>query len=425
MVVKNRILFRYSLVSIITTVIVALVMGFFINKIAVNYLILSHVELYPYIINHLVEEEHELHRLFDTGDISFFEPKRLFFRPFIFRVKLWDSEHRVVWSDRAELIGRRFPENDELARALKGEISYEVGRSYREENATENGYGVFFEYYIPAYYKGKIIGVVEIYEQGGELAATIKLSRLRIWSIIVGSFLVYYLVLFIHFYNSSRQLNRIVRKLYQTQDVTIFGLAYQAELRDNETGYHLARTAKYVELIAMELQKDERFKQKISRDYIHSLVKSAPLHDIGKVGIPDRVLLKEGKLTEREFEEIKLHAEYGVRTLKALERKLPFQSFLAIAIELAECHHEKWNGQGYPKGLKGDDIPLSGLIMAIADVYDALRTARCYKDSIPHEQCVEIIKAERGEHFAPFIVDTFLAVHEEFKKISIELSDPE
>lgn len=422
---NNRVIFNYSVLSIVTSVVVALVMGFFINKTVVNYLILSHIELYPYIIDRMVNDSPELKKSFREEEFINFNSEVFFFRPSIFRVKIWNNDYKVLWSDKSDLIGRSFPNNETLARALSGSNSYNIeDNRTTEENATEQGEGTLFEFYIPVYSGGKLLGVVELYERNSALSENIDLSRLYIWLIIAGCFLVYYLLLFLQFYRSNSRLNSMVDSLYKTQDVTIFGLAYQAELRDNETGYHLSRTSKYVELIAKELCKDSRFAQVIDHEYISKLVKSAPLHDIGKVGIPDSILLKPGRLTEEEFEVIKQHPIYGAGTLRALEKKLPFQTFLSIAIELTECHHEKWNGSGYPRGLKGENIPLSGQIMALADVYDALRTERCYKKSIPHERCVEIIRAQRGEHFAPYIVDTFLAVHEEFRKVSIELSDP-
>jgi HD-GYP domain-containing protein (c-di-GMP phosphodiesterase class II) len=195
-------------------------------------------------------------------------------------------------------------------------------------------------------------------------------------------------------------------------------LAYQAELRDLETGKHLERTAHYVRLLAEELSGLPKYRTYMTPSYIADLVKSAPLHDIGKVAIPDLILRKPGKLTPEEFEIIKGHCEYGTRVLKLADEKLSFQSFLKIAIQIVSSHHEKWNGTGYPKGLKGDAIPLSGRIMALADVYDALRSDRCYKKGFSHEDSCRIILQEKGEHFDPEIVDVFSGIEKKIHEIS-------
>jgi putative two-component system response regulator len=195
-------------------------------------------------------------------------------------------------------------------------------------------------------------------------------------------------------------------------------LAYQAELRDLETGKHLERTAQYVRLLAEELAKLPKYRSYLTPVYIADLTKSAPLHDIGKVAIPDSILKKPGKLTPEEFEIIKQHCDYGTKVLVLAEGKLSFRSFLKIAIQIVSSHHEKWDGTGYPKGLKGDTIPLSGRIMALADVYDALRSDRCYKKSIPHEETYKIILQEKGTHFDPYIVDVFSGIEKKFNEIS-------
>ena len=153
------------------------------------------------------------------------------------------------------------------------------------------------------------------------------------------------------------------------------------------------------------------------------LVKSAPLHDIGKVGIADSILLKPGTLTPEERQEIQRHCEMGARVLRIAEKKLKFQSFLTIAIQLTLYHHEKWDGTGYPNGLAGEAIPLSGRIMALADNYDALRTTRPYKSAFSHEQSRGIIQENRGTHFDPALVDAFLRREADFRRISEELSD--
>lgn len=213
------------------------------------------------------------------------------------------------------------------------------------------------------------------------------------------------------------------QQLIQTENVTIFALAYQAEIRDSETGKHLERTAIYARLIAQKLAETTKFKDYITASYIDDLVKAAPLHDIGKVGIPDHILKKPGKLSNEEFEVMKLHCNYGARILETAEKKLEFESFLRVAIKIVASHHEKWDGTGYPRGLKENDIPVSARIIAIADVYDALRSVRCYKNAMPHKEAAMIIQKESGKHFDPDIVDAFLAMENEFKTISEEMAD--
>jgi response regulator RpfG family c-di-GMP phosphodiesterase len=218
--------------------------------------------------------------------------------------------------------------------------------------------------------------------------------------------------------NEHHEVVETNKLLLQTEGVTIFALAYQAELRDLETGKHLERTAHYVRLIAEELAKMPKYREYLSPAYIADLVKSAPLHDIGKVAIPDAILRKPAKLTPEEFEIIKTHCEYSTKVLKLADEKLNFQSFLKIAIQIVSSHHEKWDGTGYPKGLKGEAIPLSGRIMALADVYDALRSDRCYKKALSHDETLKIIVQEKGKHFDPDIVDVFCRIEKKFNEIS-------
>lgn len=219
------------------------------------------------------------------------------------------------------------------------------------------------------------------------------------------------------------EVRRRVAELAEVQDATILALATLAETRDNDTGNHIRRTQIYVRLLAERLRSNNLQPGLLTDDYIALLGKSAPLHDIGKVGVPDAVLLKPGKLTSEEFEIIKIHPVLGGATLKAVERTLSNpSSFLRLAREIAMSHHEKWDGSGYPHGLAGDAIPLSARIMAVADVYDALTCKRPYKAPFPHEQAVEIIRQGRGTHFDADIVDAFLQLGDEFAGTERRLS---
>ena len=167
--------------------------------------------------------------------------------------------------------------------------------------------------------------------------------------------------------------------------MTIFALAYQAELRDSVTDNHIFRTAKYVQILTKKLMTKDKYKNYITPEYYNEIVKSAPLHDIGKVAIPDKILQKQGRFTKEEFAIMKQHCEFGAVTIRKAMQKLKFKSFLHIAEQLTIAHHEKWDGTGYPRGLVEEDIPLSARIMAVADVYDALRSGKPYKKSFSTE----------------------------------------
>lgn len=215
-------------------------------------------------------------------------------------------------------------------------------------------------------------------------------------------------------------------ELQAIQDVTIIALASLAETRDAETGNHIRRTQLYVKALAEQLRRHPRFEQVLTVSMIDLLYKSAPLHDIGKVGVPDHILLKPGRLTAEEFEVAKTHAALGRKAIESAERRLGMRvRFLDVAKDMACHHHEHWDGTGYPAGLSGEAIPVAARLMAVADVYDALISRRIYKAAMTHEQAAAIIVAGRGQHFDPDIVDAFLAIQEEFQAIAWRFSDPE
>ena len=216
------------------------------------------------------------------------------------------------------------------------------------------------------------------------------------------------------------------RALAELQDATIRAMASLAETRDNETGNHIRRTQHYVEALARKLQDHPRFRDELTEDAIQVIFKSAPLHDIGKVGIPDRILLKPGKLTPEEFEIMKTHTTLGRDAIVAAETETTQNNpFFRYAKEIAYSHQEKWDGSGYPEGLVGNTIPLSARLMAVADVYDALISERVYKAAFSHETAVEIIRDGRGSHFDPDMVDAFLSLSEEFRRIAQQFADSE
>ena len=223
--------------------------------------------------------------------------------------------------------------------------------------------------------------------------------------------------------NLEKLVAERTRRLALTQAVTIESLATLAEYRDPETGGHIKRTQNYVKALAMHLKDHQRFRSELNDDVIELLYMSAPLHDLGKVGVRDNVLLKPGRLTDDEFEEMKKHTIYGEEALRISEQKLGEDSFLQYAREIAYTHQEKWDGSGYPQGLRGDEIPTPGRLMALADVYDALISKRVYKPPFPHEKAVEIIVEGKGKHFDPDIVDAFLQLEDTFRNIALTFAD--
>ncbi|MBN7772360.1 HD-GYP domain-containing protein [Clostridium aminobutyricum] len=217
-------------------------------------------------------------------------------------------------------------------------------------------------------------------------------------------------------------LNIIVLKktieLIATRDITIHALIGLLEVRDIESSNHTIRTQKMMETLCGHLRTKELYKQQLTRSYIDELVATTPLHDIGKVGIPDKILLKPAKLTADEFELMKKHVNYGVEALKNesyCEDDMP--SFIKTAIEIVSAHHERYDGTGYPLGLSGEAIPLPGRLMAIIDVYDALMSKRVYKPAYEHKDTIEIIKSQIGRHFDPHIVNGFLEIEEKIYQI--------
>ena len=228
------------------------------------------------------------------------------------------------------------------------------------------------------------------------------------------------------------EVERRTREVQMVQDVTIMAMASLAETRDIETGMHIRRTQHYVRTLAERLRRMWEEKSAdtgslpadLSDEMIEIMYKSAPLHDIGKVGIPDAILLKPGPLDAAEFAIMKTHTILGLKTIAAAEKLLDRpSSFLSVARQIACCHHEKWDGSGYPHGLAGEAIPLPARLMAVADVYDALISRRIYKQPFPHERAVAMIEAGSGRHFDPSVVIAFLSETESFRAIAQRFQD--
>ncbi|TYB33830.1 MAG: two-component system response regulator [Flexistipes sinusarabici] len=212
-----------------------------------------------------------------------------------------------------------------------------------------------------------------------------------------------------------------VKEISESQVATIHALSSLAEHRDDDTGQHIRRTQHFCKLLAEQLRKNPKYSERVTDSFIYNIYCAAPLHDIGKVGIADNILLKPGKLTDDEFEIMKGHVMIGVRTLESVQKDYPNNEFINMGVRLTKSHHEKWDGSGYPDGLSGEDIPLCGRIMAVVDVYDALRSKRPYKEPFPHEKAVEIIQKDTGTHFDPDVAEAFMMLEKEFARIRDEL----
>ena len=211
----------------------------------------------------------------------------------------------------------------------------------------------------------------------------------------------------------------------ETRDLAMFALAKLSESRDPETGAHVERVQSYARLLAQFLSTTERYHDLIDTEFVRLIFQTSPLHDIGKVGIPDNVLLKPGRLTDQEMTIMRTHVTLGAQTLEASLQRFPGVQFLQMARDIAVAHHERWDGKGYPAGLVGTEIPLAARIVALADVYDALTSRRVYRDAMSHAQAKTLIVRERGAHFDPDIVEAFLRTEPRFIEIKEQFRDDE
>jgi adenylate cyclase len=234
--------------------------------------------------------------------------------------------------------------------------------------------------------------------------------------------LLFTLLTSLRFLQAEREVRERTRKLALTQDAIIQSLAALAETRHHETGGHIQRTRHYMRALAGRLREHPRFRDYLDDSTIDLLFRLSPLHDIGKVGVPDQILLKPATLTMKEFEEMKRHTLYGSETIRMARNFLGEDTFLQVADEIALNHHERWDGKGYPRGLRGDDIPIPGRMMAAADAYDAIISPRLYQTALSHEDAVRIIRERRGVFYDPDVVDAFLDVSEEFRRIAARFS---
>ena len=220
----------------------------------------------------------------------------------------------------------------------------------------------------------------------------------------------------------ERMVAEQVRRIANSHLSTIFALSKLAESRDDDTGRHLERTQTYCKAIATQLMEKALYPSLIDADFVETIYWACPLHDMGKVAIPDAVLCKPGKLSEEEFEVMKTHTGRGSDTLALVTESYPDNAFLNMGLAIARSHHERWDGGGYPDGLKGEEIPLAARIMALADVYDALTSKRCYKDALSHQEAIDIIASESGTQFDPELVRVFVEMEQRVDELRAAFS---
>ena len=221
------------------------------------------------------------------------------------------------------------------------------------------------------------------------------------------------------FYNIDKIVKQRTEQIAETRDIAVFALAKLTESRDPETGYHLERIRSYSQIIAEHLAKEGPYRDRIDDEFLENLYRSSPLHDIGKVGIPDSILLKPGLLSVTEFDEMKKHSIIGEKAIRMAVMQGRSGGFLDMAAEIARSHHERFDGSGYPDGLKGEDIPLSARIVALADVYDAITSCRVYKSAVEHDVARGMVEAESGKHFDPVILEAFLSRWEDILEVGL------
>ncbi len=250
-----------------------------------------------------------------------------------------------------------------------------------------------------------------------------------VWTFGLQSVIAYFLLARLHGAHQRRvletdeQMLRHSQDLIRTQDAVIFGLAKLAESRDPDTGFHLERISLYSTQLAAALAQHPKYQGVINQSFVRVIGISSALHDIGKVALDDSILLNPAELSSNERHRMQLHTQVGTECIRAIERRLGPSNFLAMAREITHSHHERWDGRGYPDGLAGERIPLTARIVAVADVYDALRSRRVYKRAMTHEECVAAIREEAGRQFDPDIVSVFLSIERQIEEISRQFTD--
>ncbi len=347
------------------------------------------------------------------------------------RINIINPTGKIRWSDNERIIGLT-AEEERVKKALKDKLVY--GFAEKDEKNTDfvRRESRIFEVFVPISFDDGVTAIIEAYKSPATISKSIYLAWLFVWVFTIGGGMILYAVFARAILRSSQQtkilqyelieyseeLETNIQLVTEVQNIAILGLSKLAEYRDKETGQHLERMSLYSKLLAEELSGWDEYKFRITKDYVDSLYTSAVLHDIGKVGIPDRVLQKPGALNEDEWVTMKKHTVIGGDALAAADKQLGIESFLTIGKEVAYYHHERFNGKGYPFGKKGEDIPLSARIVALADVFDAVTSKRVYKPAIKYDEAKSIVlKMMNDGHFDPNIVNAFLNIEDKFKHV--------
>lgn len=334
--------------------------------------------------------------------------------PHIKDLAIWSSSGDVLLKGSTATLGR--DSKDALAIALGGAVHFVYGPGVGL-SLLNRFHGDLFLYVPIKGANARVVGVIGLLESDEGLSEDLGKAARAIALYVALAGIVIYLTLFILYFRSYRKQKMTNERLRQSQDSIIFAMSSLSSLRDQETGGHLLRCSAYVNLLASRLRNEKAFRSYIDHEYIRTITSVAPLHDIGKVGIADAILRKPGKLTDEEYEAMKEHSVLGADILRAARSRLPFHSQLELAIELTRHHHERWDGKGYPDGLVGEAIPLSARLMALADVYDALRSERYYKKAMSHDEAIKLIVDGAGKQFDPNIVAVLTANQESFSAI--------
>ncbi len=427
---RKNLLVQYTIISFLMTLSVGYVLGLFLIREIRNHTVLVRGDFYHSLIEEIPNNYREILPLFgleggesgepdDHGSHGDLENSHfvtdLFQFPTLLSLRIFDRKDNLLLEQGQQLptLTAEIPWDKPVNRR-RSDYVYEI---LAEEPA------FIIRFHLPIEYGGERIGYAEIIEEDGKLPLLLTESRRTVYLFILAGGFVFYVSLFLLFLRSYTNQKRTIRRLDESQSLTIVTMSRLAELRDDNTGVHIKRTSRYCRLLAEELRKSDKYRNYITREYLEDLERSAPLHDIGKVGIPDSILQKPGKLTGEEFAVIQTHPLLGAHVLEMAMKSLDFLSYFELAHQIVKYHHENWNGTGYPEGLSGEAIPLSARIMAFADVYDALTTKRPYKDPFTHESALAFIERERGKKFDPELTDLFLSLSDELKKVSEEFGN--
>ncbi|MBI9108983.1 MAG: HD domain-containing protein [Spirochaetales bacterium] len=415
----SNLLLQYTIISLLITILIASVMSIMTINITENLILKMHSNFYSNYVASIKTNYNELLSIFseEKENLNLHPAEHfsedLLMIPTIRNISIYSLEGKVLWQVFPE--SNAFSGDRQLLRdAISRDFSYSLDYSGKY-----NRLNIF----LPVMGDSKAVGVIKIEEDLEQTHLSLQKSRQIITLIIVTGGAAFYILLFYLFLRSYLSHSAAFKKLESSQRITIHSMSLLSELRDNETGAHILRTSAYCRILAERLSRENQFRKYLTPEYIDDFVQSAPLHDIGKVGVPDNILLKPGKLTEEEFTVIRKHPVMGAEVLKKASSTVEIQTFFKIGIQVVLHHHENWNGSGYPDGLSGELIPLSARIMALADVYDALRTERPYKKAFSHQRAINIIKDDAGKKFDPEIVRAFLDSEKEFLEISNEIID--